>query len=70
MPKNFIVQPVAEDGSPLDRTEVSASTAEDAAHAVTGERLKRGQPGFRGVLKAKVYEVDGELRTLRRLYRR
>jgi len=70
MARNFIVQPVAEDGSLLDRIEVSASIAEDAAQAVTGERLKRGQPGFRGVLKAKVYEVDGALKTLRRLYRR
>ena len=69
--KTFRVQKVTPQGDLIEETEVPAQSAEDAASALVGVKLFRGQKGMRTTLRAKVYfpEATG-LTTLVRLYQR
>lgn len=69
--KTFRVQKVTPQGDLIEETEVPAQSAEDAASALVGVKLFRGQKGMRATLRAKVYfpEATG-LTTLVRLYQR
>lgn len=66
--QHFRVQHIGVDGSLIEETVISAATPEKAVEGVTSLRLKRGQSGYRGVLRAKVYVPAPTGATLLRYY--
>ncbi len=70
--KIYRVQKVTPEGDLVEEQTVTASSPEEAAGALFDCQLSRGQKGYRGILRAKVY-VPGSGNTpvtLVRLYQR
>jgi len=70
--REYRVQKVTPDGECIEEHRITAASPEEAARELFPVPLSRGQKGYRGVLKAKVYvpgRGDGPV-TLVRLYDR
>ena len=70
--KEYRVQSVTPAGELIKEQTIAARSPEEAGMQLVGAQLFRGQKGFRGTLRAKVYAPTsgGELPTLIRLYQR